>query len=556
VTSALVTFLDGNLTLGSAVLGPSGVVRFTTSSLLPGPRTITASFSGAGSDGPSSATASIDVLTLFSIELSPATPSVAVNGTQQFSITGTYSNGSTSAIPGTITWTATSTPPGVASVNSSGLATGLTGGTATITATQGAVSGTATLTVTSSAPPPPVIITVSEPITVTDTPLVSDVSDSEPITVTDTTLVVAMPATLPLAAPVAYFSPGGLGFGSVQAGQTATLPLTVSNIGQGTLSLAANPPGSPFSISQVACTNGASSLPTNLNSMQACVLSITYLAPSGTPPNGTITFTDDAGLSNVTSTSLGGSNYSQSIPLQGAGGSTPAPAPPSLTVTIPTIIESITVTDTPGVQSTTPTFTIGVAVSGLTAGNTVTVGINGNTTLTPAPNAANGTFTFPGALPSGAAYHVTVITQPVGETCTVTGGTGTVAGASVIVTVTCKAPVLQIVPAPSNPVTITAATDGSGDYIVGFTVTNQGNVTVNLASVSSAKLGAATALAAPAINSLTSLAPGASGTFTITFPSTAGSAGAKVAFSMTGTYSGGSLSESWSFSTRAGFTLP
>jgi hypothetical protein len=105
-------------------------------------------------------------------------------------------------------------------------------------------------------------------------------------------------------------------------------------------------------------------------------------------------------------------------------------------------------------------------------------------------------------------------------------------------------------------VTITAATDGSGDYIVGFTVTNQGNVTVNLASVSSAKLGAATALAAPAINSLTSLAPGASGTFTITFPSTAGSAGAKVAFSMTGTYSGGTLSESWSFSTRAGFTLP
>jgi YVTN family beta-propeller protein len=553
VSNGLVTFLDGNLTLGSAILGPAGVARFTTTSLLPGAQTISAIFSGAGSDGASSANGSLDVLTLFSIQVTPATQSVAVNGTQQFTVTGTYSNGSTSAIPGTITWSATSTPAGVASVNASGLATGLTGGTATITATQGAASGTATLTVTSSAPPSPVNITVNESITVTDTPVVSDVSDSEPITVTDTPLVVAMPATLPIAVPVAYFSAGSLGFGGIAAGQTATLPLTVSNIGQADLSLAVTSPGSPFSISQVACTNGASSLPTTLASMGACVLSITYLAPSGTPPNGTITFTDNSPLSNVTSASLGGSNYTQTIPLQGAGSSTTPPAPPSLTVTIPTINESITVTDTPTVQPS-QLYTVGGTLSGLTAGSSVTLADNGTDTLVVS---ANGTFTFAKALPGGTAYNVTVSTQPAGQVCAVTGGTGAVAAANVTsVAVSCKAPTLQIVPAASNPVSIALATNGSGDYIVGFTVTNQGNVTANLVATSSAKLGTATALAAPAINSLTSLAPGASGTFTITFPATAGSAGAKVTFSASGTYSGSTLSGTWSFSTRTTFTLP
>jgi hypothetical protein len=206
------------------------------------------------------------------------------------------------------------------------------------------------------------------------------------------------------------------------------------------------------------------------------------------------------------------------------------------------------------VACVTSTYTIGVSVSGLTAGNQVTMADNGNNTLT---SLENGSFTFSTALPSGASYNVIVSLQPTGETCTVSNGTGTVAAANVTnVTVACEVPTIQIVPAPSNPVTIDAATDGSDDYIVSFTVTNQGNATANLVSISAPKLGVAAALSTPAINSLTKLAPGASGTFTITFPATAGSAGAKVAFSATGTYTGGTLSGSWSFSARAIFTLP
>ncbi len=63
---------------------------------------------------------------------------------------------------------------------------------------------------------------------------------------------------------------------------------------------------------------------------------------------------------------------------------------------------------------------------------------NGADTLTVT---ANGAFTFKTALATGAAYKVTVGTQPTGETCTVTNGSGTVGTANVTnVAVACKAP--------------------------------------------------------------------------------------------------------------------
>ena len=59
--------------------------------------------------------------------------------------TGTYSDGSTAVLTSTVTWT--SGTVGVATVNSSGLTTGVSAGTSVITATLGAVNGTANLTV-------------------------------------------------------------------------------------------------------------------------------------------------------------------------------------------------------------------------------------------------------------------------------------------------------------------------------------------------------------------------------------------------------------------------
>lgn len=60
--------------------------------------------------------------------------------------TGTYSDGSTAVLTSTVTWTSGRFRR-VASINSSGLATGVSAGTSVITATLGAVKGTANLTV-------------------------------------------------------------------------------------------------------------------------------------------------------------------------------------------------------------------------------------------------------------------------------------------------------------------------------------------------------------------------------------------------------------------------
>ena len=59
--------------------------------------------------------------------------------------TGTYSDGSTAVLTSTVTWT--SGTVGVATINSSGLAAGVSEGTTVITATLGAVNGTANLTI-------------------------------------------------------------------------------------------------------------------------------------------------------------------------------------------------------------------------------------------------------------------------------------------------------------------------------------------------------------------------------------------------------------------------
>jgi Putative esterase len=86
-----------------------------------------------------------------------------------------------------------------------------------------------------------------------------------------------------------------------------------------------------------------------------------------------------------------------------------------------------------GDVATTPTYSVGGTVSGLTG--TVVLQDNGGDNLSVA---ANGSFTFPTKLASGAGYAVTVKTQPTGQACAVSGGTGTVGTANVTgVAVTC-----------------------------------------------------------------------------------------------------------------------
>ncbi len=136
---------------GVATVSSAGLVT----SVATGSTTLSASFGGVSAN----TTLTINPA-LVSIAVTPANPSIPVNGTQQIRAVGTYSDSSQQELTNTATWSSSAT--GVASVNSSGLATGVAAGTTSITATSGSVTGSTTLTVT------PILgsitVTVADPV--------------------------------------------------------------------------------------------------------------------------------------------------------------------------------------------------------------------------------------------------------------------------------------------------------------------------------------------------------------------------------------------------------
>jgi len=82
---------------------------------------------------------------LQSIAVSPGSPSIALGYGQQFTATGTYSDGSTRDLTSTVTWK--SSAANVATINAAGMATSVATGASTISATSGSISGSTVLTV-------------------------------------------------------------------------------------------------------------------------------------------------------------------------------------------------------------------------------------------------------------------------------------------------------------------------------------------------------------------------------------------------------------------------
>jgi trimeric autotransporter adhesin len=82
---------------------------------------------------------------LTGLTVTPSSASLPKGNTQQLSVKGTYSNGSSKDVTAQVAWTVS--PSTIAKVSSSGLLTSLAQGTATVTATMTTVSGHVTLTV-------------------------------------------------------------------------------------------------------------------------------------------------------------------------------------------------------------------------------------------------------------------------------------------------------------------------------------------------------------------------------------------------------------------------
>jgi subtilisin-like proprotein convertase family protein len=220
--------------------------------------------------------------------------------------------------------------------------------------------------------------------------------------------------TLPVAASGAFTFPTGLANGAAYAVTVGTQPsgqtCSVAS-GSGNISGA--------NVTNVAVTCAATPMFTvggTVSGLAGTGLSLSLDAGAQTLPvsaNGSFTF--PTALAN-------GTTYNVTVGTQ--------PSTPAQTCTVTSgsgTISSANVTNV-AVACTTNTYTVGGTVSGL-SGTGLSLSLGAQTL----PISANGTFTFPTALASGAGYTVTVGTQPSSpaQTCTVTSGSGTIGSANV-----------------------------------------------------------------------------------------------------------------------------
>jgi N-acetylneuraminic acid mutarotase len=127
----------------SAVSNDASDSGFATSAAQ-GTATITAT--AAGISG--SATVTVTAPALVSIALSPQSPTMPLGTTQQFTATGTFSDGSAQDLTSTATWTSSSSS---ATVSSAGLATAVQLGTSAIQASSGSISTSTNVTISAPA---------------------------------------------------------------------------------------------------------------------------------------------------------------------------------------------------------------------------------------------------------------------------------------------------------------------------------------------------------------------------------------------------------------------
>jgi hypothetical protein len=462
------------------------------------------------------------------ITVGPGTLANGMVGAAYPAVTFTESGGL-----GAITFSETGLPSGIGMTFAAGVLSGTPTTSESFSITVAATDSNGctgniidTLTINSSTIKPAYVID-NETITVTDMPTFPEVPDSEKITVTDGVTVTPL---IGVTAPVASFSTSSLGFGNVAAGSTGTQTITVSNIGEGQAGLALSsavisPSGTPFTVGTISCSNGASSFSTTLPSGGACLVTISYAAPaSGTPPSAIITFTDNAALSNLTSTA-GSSNYTQSITLNGSGTIAPQPTEPPATVPV-SDNEVITVTDTPTFPDVADSETI-------TVSDQVSITVSQSQTIIfgAAPTVVvGGSGTLSATASSGLPVTFSSTTPAI---CSVAGSTVTGLAVGPCIVAANQTGNASYSPAPqvTQTISISASTGLSpatltfGDQLVGSTSATQ---TVTLTNAGTAKLtvGAITTtpdFTHPSKTCIATLAAGSSCTISVAFaPKAAG----------------------------------
>jgi len=144
--------------------------------------------------------------------------------------------------------------------------------------------------------------------------------------------------------------------------------------------------------------------------------------------SGTVVL-QDSGKDNLSRSINGSFTFATALPNGSTYGVTVLTQPSGQTCTVANGSGTIAGADVTNVAvscTTNVVYTVSGTIAGLSG--TVTLQDNGGDNLSAS---IDGQFTFATALQNGSAYAVTVLAQPAGQTCTVTNGSGTIAGANV-----------------------------------------------------------------------------------------------------------------------------
>ncbi len=155
--TAIIKDGQGNVMTGQSVTWTTSSASVATvnanglvTGVAAGSATVTATC--AGKSGSASLTVTSQPPVVTTVTVAPATPSLAVGAT--VTLTATVKDAQGNTMTGqTVSWSTSNAA--IATVNSTGLVTGVAAGIATITATSSGKSGTSSVTVTAAAPPPP-----------------------------------------------------------------------------------------------------------------------------------------------------------------------------------------------------------------------------------------------------------------------------------------------------------------------------------------------------------------------------------------------------------------
>lgn len=200
---------------------------------------ITASLSSITSN---TAVLTVTAATLVSIAITPTSPSIIVGNTQAFVAIGTYSDSSTANITSLATWNSASS--GVATINSSGVATGVGSGTSAITATMSAVtSNTATLTVSAATLVSIAVTPISASIAVSGTQAFTAIGTYNNTATADITTSVTWASS---STGVATIASSGVATGVTAGSSTISCSLSVVTSNSATLAVTAIPTATGF----------------------------------------------------------------------------------------------------------------------------------------------------------------------------------------------------------------------------------------------------------------------------------------------------------------------